>query len=64
MLGDEARIVEAFCAWLASHGWHTQLEVDFADVVADRGGHRVYAEAKGQAKAKGLDLDTVYGQLP
>jgi hypothetical protein len=62
MVGDEARVVQAFCVWLAEHGWHTQLEVH-VDVVADRGNQRLYAEAKGRTAALGLDVDTLYGQL-
>jgi hypothetical protein len=63
MVGDEARVVQAFCVWLAEHGWHTQLEVEHVDVVADRGNQRLYAEAKGRTAALGLDVDTLYGQL-
>lgn len=63
MIGDEARVVEAFCAWLSAQGWHYQREVAFVDVVGDRAGHRVYAEAKGRTAATGLDIDTLYGQL-
>jgi hypothetical protein len=63
MVGDEARVVQAFCVWLAEHGWHTQLEVEHIDVVADRGNQRLYAEAKGRTAALGLDVDTLYGQL-
>ena len=63
MVGDEARVVQAFCVWLAEHGWHTRLEVEHVDVVADRGNQRLYAEAKGRTAALGLDVDTLYGQL-
>jgi len=38
-------------------------EVDFVDVVAERDGDRLYAEAKGRTAAMGLDIDTMYGQL-
>lgn len=63
MIGDEARVVEAFCAWLTDRGWHTQVEVEFVDVIADRAGDRVYAEAKGRTAAMGVDVDTLFGQL-
>jgi hypothetical protein len=63
MIGDEARVVAAFCAWLSASGWHYQREVNFVDVVADRAGRRVYAEAKGRTSSTGLDIDTLYGQL-
>jgi hypothetical protein len=49
MVGDEARVVQAFCVWLAQHGWHTRLQVEHVDVVADRGNQRLYAEANGRA---------------
>lgn len=63
MIGDEARVVEAFARWLTDQGWRTQLEVEFVDVLGERGGRRVYVEAKGRTKATGLDVDTLYGQL-
>ena len=61
--GDEERVVQAFCVWLQSHGWIVQREVAFVDVYAERGGQRLYAEAKGRTSSLGLDLDTLYGQL-
>ena len=61
MVGDEARVVQAFCVWLAEHGWHTQLEVEHVDVLADRGNQRLYAEAKGGTAALGFDMDTRAG---
>lgn len=61
--GDEERVVAAFCAWLEAEGWSVEREVDFCDVVADRDGERLYAEAKGRTAATGLDVDTLYGQL-
>ncbi len=63
MIGDEARVVEAFCAWLEREGWTVRREVKFTDVVAERGGERLYVEAKGHTAAIGLDVDTLYGQL-
>jgi hypothetical protein len=61
--GDEARIVQAFCAWLEGEGWQVEREVAFVDVVATRDGVRLYAEAKGRTTSPGLDVDTMYGQL-
>jgi hypothetical protein len=26
MIGDEVRVVDAFCIWLERHGWTTQRE--------------------------------------
>ncbi len=63
MIGDEARIVDAFCQWLVTRGWHTQPELDYVDVVATRGDRRIFAEAKGRTTCPGLDVDTLYGQL-
>jgi hypothetical protein len=63
MRGDEARIVDAFCAWLEGEGWAIEREVDRVDVLAERNGERIYAEAKGRTTAPGLDIDTLYGQL-
>jgi hypothetical protein len=63
VVGDEARVVRAFCVWLAEHGWYTRLEVEHVEIVADRGNQRLYAQAKGRTAAIGLDVDTLYGQL-
>jgi hypothetical protein len=57
------RRLARFCVWLAEHGWHTRLEVEHVDIVADRGNQRLYAEAKGRTAAMGLDVDALYGQL-
>jgi hypothetical protein len=40
-----------------------RTEVACADVIAERDGERLVAEAKGMTTAPGLDLDTLYGQL-
>jgi hypothetical protein len=61
--GDEQRIVEAFCAWLKQDGWTVETEVDFCDVVAERDGRKLYAEAKGRTAAVGLDVDAMFGQI-
>jgi hypothetical protein len=63
MIGDGTRIVNAFCTWLASNGWTYQRGVHFVDIVADRSGQRVYAEAKGRSSSSSRDIDTLYGQL-
>lgn len=53
----------AYAGWLQDNGWTVRREVDFADVYAERGQERLYAEAKGRTAAIGLDVDTLYGQL-
>ena len=63
MNGDEARVLVVFCQWLEGEGWSVQREVNFVDVLAERGRERLYAEAKGRTPATGLDVDTRYGQL-
>jgi hypothetical protein len=59
----EARVVEGFVAWLSSQGWTVRTEVDFVDVVAEKAGCTLYAEAKGATTAPGLDVNTAVGQL-
>ena len=61
--GSEAEVVAAFTAWLERQGWDVRTEVEFADVVAERSGEKLIAEAKGVTTAPGLDVDTLYGQL-
>jgi hypothetical protein len=62
--GDEARVVAAFCAWLAEQGWsNIRTEADFCDVVAQRDRQTLYAEAKGHTSEPGTDADILYGQL-
>jgi hypothetical protein len=63
MHGDEERVASAYAGWLKANGWTVQREVDFADIYAERGQERLYAEAKGRTMAIGLDVDTLYGQL-
>lgn len=63
MRGDEARVVDAFVAWLEADGWAVAREVACCDVVARRGDEVLYAEAKGRTTEVGLDVDTLYGQL-
>ncbi|MYR08957.1 hypothetical protein GTV32_23055 [Gordonia sp. SID5947] len=63
MRGDEARVVEGFVGWLSTQGWTVRTEVDFVDVVAEKEGHTLYAEAKGATTAPGLDVNTAIGQL-
>lgn len=62
MRGDEARVVDAFCAALEADGWQVTREVEFVDVVATKDGATIYAEAKGRTTSPGLDVDTMYGQ--
>lgn len=65
MRGDERRVVEAFCKWLAARGWTVRTEVEYCDVVAERAGVRLYCEAKGRVHRDSVstDSDTAYGQL-
>jgi hypothetical protein len=63
MVGDERRVVDAFCRHLEDDAWVVSREVDFCDVIAERDGDVIYAEAKGRTQAIGLDVDTLYGQL-
>lgn len=59
----EAEVVRWFVSWLRREGWSVRTEVDHVDVVADRPGVTLLAEAKGRTSAPGLDIDTAYGQL-
>lgn len=59
----ERDVVAAFVSWLEQEGWRVRTEVEWADVVAERGGERLIAEAKGKTSEPGLDVDTLYGQL-
>ncbi|MGV9870484.1 hypothetical protein [Rhodococcus koreensis] len=52
-----------FAGWLSSQGWTVLTEVDFVDIVAEKDGHRLYAEVKAATTAPGLDVDTAIGQL-
>jgi hypothetical protein len=61
--GRESEVEAAFVAWLAADGWDVMTQVDFADVVAEREGERLVAEAKGITTSPGLDVDTMYGQI-
>jgi hypothetical protein len=63
LIGDEARIVDVFCAWLEMRGWTIEREVAFVDVLASRDVRRIFAEAKGRTTSPGLDVDTMFGQL-
>ena len=56
-------MVEAFAGWLSSQGWTVRTEVDLVDIVAEKDGHRLYAEVKGATTAPGLDIDNAIGQL-
>ena len=59
----ESDVVTAFVVWLNREGWSVRTEVDFVDVVAERDGVALIAEAKGTTNSAGLDVDTAYGQL-
>jgi hypothetical protein len=59
----EAEVVRAFVAWLDHEGWSVRTEVGFIDVVAERDGRTLLAEAKGTTTSAGLDVDTADGQL-
>jgi hypothetical protein len=60
----ERVVVAAFRRWLEAHGWETEIEAEFVDVVAHRGNETIYAEVKGRTKSSpGAGLDTLYGQL-
>jgi len=62
--GDEERVIVAFCSWLEQNGWtNIRREAEFVDIVAERAGQTLYAEAKGRTSSPGLDVDTLYGQL-
>jgi hypothetical protein len=61
--GDEVRVVAAFCDYLRACRWAVTTEVDHCDVRAERDGAVMFAEAKGRTTARGLDIDTAYGQL-
>jgi hypothetical protein len=60
----ERRVVDAFITWLQSQGWRTWTEVDYLDVLAERDGCWLRAEAKSHTgESAGLDVDTAFGQL-
>src|SRR5215471_16295859 len=61
--GRESEVVADFVRWLQSDGWSVTTEVDWVDVVAERGGVRLIGEAKGVTSSPGLDCDTMMGQL-
>lgn len=62
-MGDEERVVDAFAAYLEALGWTVHREVAFCDLVARRDREIRSVEAKGRTSARGLDVDTLYGQL-
>jgi hypothetical protein len=55
-MGDEARVVEQFSAWLQAEGWTVEHEVDYCDVSARRREDRLFAEAKGRTSSPGLGV--------
>lgn len=64
-LGDEDRVIRAFCSYLVSEGWQdVAREIAFVDVEATRDGTRLRAEVKGEtAGNKRKNVDSLYGQL-
>lgn len=48
---------------MAAGSWQAQADVEYVDVVAEREGRRLYAEAKGKTAQPGLDVHTAAGQL-
>jgi hypothetical protein len=60
MRGDEERVVAAYASWVERKGGAISREVNFADVYAERGREKLYAEAKGQTAAIGLDVESWY----
>lgn len=61
---DEYRVVNAFCRWLETQGWSTEIETEHVDVVARRGKEVLFAEVKGNTKSRpGAGVDSMYGQL-
>lgn len=48
--GKESDIVADFVGWLRGDGWDITTEVDFVDVLAERAGCRLIAEAKGMTR--------------
>ena len=61
---DETRVVAVFRQWLATEGWTTVAPTDpWTDIEAIRGDERLIGEAKGRTTGRGLDADTLYGQL-
>ena len=61
--GKESEVVKVFADWLVGQGWSVHTEVAGVDVVAERDGEHLVAEAKGITSSPGLDIDTGYGQL-
>jgi hypothetical protein len=60
---NEAQVVETFARWLTVNGWTVRTQVDWVDVVAERGDERLIAEAKGHGKDNGAAADILYGQI-
>ncbi len=60
---DEDQVVQYFELWLLEKGWTIKRGQGWPDVVAERDGRLLVAEAKGATGQMGLDVDTGYGQL-
>lgn len=50
MRGDQARVVNAFCAYLQGEGWDVEREVRYVAVKAAKGPLALYAEARAGPK--------------
>lgn len=59
----ERDLVAHLVAWLESDGWSVQTEVAYLDVLATREDEVLKIEAKGHTSSKGLDVDTMFGQM-
>ncbi|KAF0956761.1 MULTISPECIES: hypothetical protein [Rhodococcus] len=63
MRGDDVRVLDGFVTWLAARGWTVRTDAGFVDVVAERDGQLLYAEAEGATTTPGLDVNAAIGQL-
>ena len=60
----EAEVQLAIVEHLRERGWDVTTEnVDYTDVIANRGAECIVAEVKGHTSSPGLDVDTMFGQL-
>lgn len=60
----EAEVEAAFVRYLLERGWGVTTDnADYTDVLAHRGSEHIVAEVKGHTSSRGLDVDTLYGQL-
>ena len=60
----EAGVQSAFVEHLRERGWDVTTEnVDYTNVITNRGAGCVVAEVEGHTSSPGLDVDTMFGQL-